>query len=568
MGQPAPIVPGALGGVGAAGGIIGKWFGSAISEATAFAAGIAIGPVLGPPVQALKNEVWSKYPNVPPDAMSLALGVAQGQVDAGQAATWAKEHGFGDSQFKAMVDIANVGPSLGYAFDSYRRGDLSPDEFLTALQRTGLEPQWNDAMVKLKDRLYELTTLANGMQQGFVNAEGLLQGAPDVGAATVKQNAPLGINPITEAKKLGYSQEQLQLAAELAGLPPGPELLQTWVRRGAISEQDLVNGVRQGHTKSEWAQKYLDTIPQILGHLQYVEARVRGWITNAELYAGGKLTGWQQPELDLLHKIHGRPLSWHQVFIGLQRGGKRLDPTADISAASTGIDPDFFAALQQSDIQQQWYDLAWKQRYNYPAPFVLRTLRQANEITDDVLRQVLKYIGWEPTFIDHVATAWTPKTATAAKQKAQTLSHLTQEYLSKALSEDAFKTVLTTSLGYTADEAQDEINLANFNAAKASRTKATKNLEKRYIAVQLSEADARSGLDTIGWPPGATDAFLASWNIERATTLTTLTVAQILTALKNNAILASVARPLLQELGESDAAIALIFQTYGTDPAT
>ena len=122
-----------------AGGIVGRWFGNAISEATAFAAGIAIGPVLGPPVQALKNATWSKYPNVPPPFALLAEGVAQGQVDEGAARTWAAEQGIGDSQFTSLIDIANTGPPLGSALEAFRRGFLTRGQYTTALNRQGIE---------------------------------------------------------------------------------------------------------------------------------------------------------------------------------------------------------------------------------------------------------------------------------------------------------------------------------------------------------------------------------------------------------------------------------------------
>jgi hypothetical protein len=533
-----------------------------------YAIGTAAGPSLEPFVQDLANLAWTENQVMPPDAMTLALGVAQGQVDPAQAQSWASQTGFGTDQFAALVDIANVGPPLGNAYDAWRRGLLTDVEFTTALKRTGLEEQWNVAMQGLKTHLYDLAALANGMQQGFVPDGGLLQPAPDAGAATVAQNAALNIDPIAEAAKLGYSADQLQLAAELAGLPPGPELLQTWVRRGAASEQDLVNGVRQGHTKSEWAQKYLDTIPQVLGHLDYTAARVRGYITNADYYTGGALTGYAPDQLDLLHKTHGRPPSWRQVWIGIQRGGEILSPTDDLTPASTGIDPVFFAALQQSDIQQQWYDIVWHLRWNYPPPFVLRTLGADGTLNTADIQQILDFEGYEPTLAAKIATAFGGGAGQTATQKKQTLAHLTDEYLSGALSAANLTTLLTTSLGYTAEQAAEEIKLAEFGATKAVRTKNTKLIEKQYVGTKLSEAQARSDLAALGWPANVIDNYIAGWNIERNIALTTLSLAQITAALKAGTILASEATPLLEDLGESPAAIATIFQTYGTNPAT
>lgn len=520
-------------------GIIGKWFGNAISEATAFAAGVAIGPVLGPPVQALKNVTWAAYPDMPVPAGMLAEGVAQGQVDPTAAQTWASHQGFGPTQFKAMVDIANTGPGSGYAFELWRRGDIDEAGFKRALLRLGIEQEWIDALVNIHDTLLSSAELGNLQQQGFIdaaraNAEGALQ---------------------------GVTPERQQLRFEASGLPPGVAEGLEMLRRAIVDETVFSEIVREGHTKTKYTPQLLQLRYHVLSHLQYVEARVRGWIDNAGMYAGGALTGYQPADLDLLHKIHGRPLSWHQVWIGLQRGGKRLDPVANITPASTGIDPDFFSALQQSDIQQQWYDLAWKQRYNYPAAFVLRALRTSGDIDDATIRETLKFIGWEPTFIDKVAIAWTPKTGTAAKQKAQTLSHLMQEYLSGALAAPALTTILTTSLGYSAQEAAAEIALAEYNQAKAARTRSIRSIEKRFVAVQLSDADARTALGQLGLPAGAIEQNIIAWVEERLDTLTTLTVAQVQKAVKKGVLSAAQATPLLQELGEDAQAIQVILAT-------
>lgn len=546
MTTPAPVTNAAAGGIGAAGGIIGKWFGSAISEATAFAAGIAIGPVLGPPVQALKNTTWAAYPDMPVPFGILAEGVAQGQIDPGQAQTWASNQGFGETQFKAMVDAANTGPGSGYAFELWRRGEIDQAGFERALLRLGIEQEWIDDLVNIHDTLLSSQELANLQQQGFVtedeaNAEGALQG-------------------VTNARQ--------QLRYEASGLPPGVAEGLTMLRRGIIDTDVFAQIVREGHTKTKYTGQLEQLQDQVLSHLQYVEARVRGWIDNAAMYAGGTLSGFVQADMDLLHKTHGRPLSWHQVWIGLQRGGKRLDPTADLTAASLGIDETFFAALQQSDIQQQWYDLAWAQRYSYPAPFVLRTLAQSGEIDAATLTQVLTYIGWEPTFITKVVEAWTGTGTTTAAQKKQTLSHLIDEYLSGALTPAELTTVLTTSLGYSAQQAADEIALANFNAAKTERTANTKLIQKQYVALKISEATARADLAQLGWPAGAIDAKINAWNIERNIAVTTLTVAQIAAALKAGALLASQAAPLLQDLGEDAQAIQTIIATAGADPNT
>lgn len=518
-----------------AGGIVGRWFGNAISEATAFAAGIAIGPVLGPPVQALKNNTWSAYPNMPPDPGTLAAGVAQGQVDPAQAATWAKQHGFGDAQFAALVDIANTGPPLGLAYEAWRRGLLSDAEFTTSLKRTGLEDEWDAALRGLKERLLSPQELASMQQQQFIDA--------------ARANEEGGLQ--------GWTAERMQLLYEINGLPPGiAQGLEMW-RRDIIDQGTFDQIVAEGHTKTKYTPDLEKLKDHVLGHLEYVEARVRGYIDNAAMYAGGALTGYTQEDMDLLHKSHGRPLSWHQVWIGIARGGKLLSPTDDLTAASTGIAPDFFKALQQSSIQQQWYDYAWVQRYTIPAPFVMRLLTTSKVWSQAKVEERLLMSGWIPEDAAEAAAAWSGGTGTTAAQKKQTLTHLTDEYLANVLSRAGLVTALT-ALGYSPEQIDNEIALAEFGASKTERTRNTKLIEKQFVGAKLSEAQARADLAALGWPAKVQDDKIAAWNIERSIALTTLTVAQIEKALKAGVLTADQATPLLQDLGEDAAAIQTI----------
>jgi len=112
------------------------------------------------------------------------------------------------------------------------------------------------------------------------------------------------------------------------------------LRRGIIDEATFEQIIREGHTKIKYTADYVAMQNHVLPHLNYVEARVRGYIDNAAMYAGGKA-----------HRLHARP-DWTcctrptavrrrgtKSGSGLQRGGKLLSATDDLTAASTGIDP-------------------------------------------------------------------------------------------------------------------------------------------------------------------------------------------------------------------------------------
>src|SRR6058998_3154797 len=131
----------------------GGTFLNPLFQVVSFGAGTALGPVLRPVLQDLQNETWSAHPVRPPDALTLAAGVAQGQVDPAAARAWAAQSGFGDSQFAAMVAIADVGPGSAYAFELWRRGLIDGAGFRRALKRLGIEDEWITALVGTHDVL-------------------------------------------------------------------------------------------------------------------------------------------------------------------------------------------------------------------------------------------------------------------------------------------------------------------------------------------------------------------------------------------------------------------------------
>jgi hypothetical protein len=510
-------------------GIVTRLFGGAISETVAFAAGAAIGPVLGPPVQALKNATWEKYPDVPPPYALLAEGVAQGQVDEGAARKWAAQHGIGDTAFTALIDIANTGPPLGSALEAFRRGFLSQGEYQTALNRAGIEKQWFAALEQLAHRLLSPAELANARQQGYIDQ--------------ARQHA--------DTTAQGYTDADAEIMFEVVGLPPGVAEGLEMLRRAIIDDATFAQIVAEGHTKTKYTPQLLELRTRVLSAIQYVDARVRGWINNQEMYAGGALTGYQPADLDMLHRTHGRPLSFRQTWIGLQRGGKRLDATADLTPGSEGIDPTFWAALQQSDIQQQWYSLAWAQRYSYPSAFVLRALAQSGDIDAATLTQTLTYLGWEPTFVTKVVTAWTSGT-TGATAKKETEAHLAAEYEGGHITQAEFTTGLE-ALGYDAAGAARAVQLADFRATKKYRDKAITAIGNRYLGLQLTDAEAEADLAALGVPASAVGLYLQDWRLERDDLGTTLTKAQTVRAFKLGTLDQANALARLGDLGMSAA---------------
>lgn len=532
-------------------GIFGRFLGNAISGAAGYALGEATADVLRPRLQPLKNQQNQDNAHVPPAAGAMAQGVAQGQVAETTAAFYAKQQGLGDDQFAALVAVANVGPPLGSALTLLRRGVWLPAQYRTALNREGIESEWYPGLATLKDEWLTPSQVALGIVRSLIPDPGLMPVTLDTSGRVPAYPQFTQNDALTEALGGGIDKERLQVLVGSIGLPMSVQQAANAMFRGIIDAGDFNRAILEGDTRPEWAPFILDQARQYPTAHDYVEDTLRGWSGKPELYAGTAKHGMSQADTNILFRISGRPLSWHQVFIGLARGGTYDGPT-------TGIAQPFLKALQESNIRPEWYNLAWAQRYTYPAAFVLRALTQGGDVTQAESEQILLWEGWEPTLAAKVAAKWAGGATTTATQKKQTLAHLTDEYLSGALTRAALTTALA-ALGYSPQQVTDEINLAEFNASKAARAKATTAIGKRFIALQLDTAGATQAMAALGWPQGAIDKYVAGWTQERDDEGTTLTKAQVVKAAKLGTLDQPSALARLEVLGVSaaDAAILL-----------
>jgi len=528
-----------------------SFIGNTIGEAAAFAAGLAIGPVLRPLLQALENETWSLYPDKPLDPQTMALAVAQGRIDAGTGAAEAALSGIGPTAFTNLTNFAITFPGVAQLLELNRRAILSGGNLTAALERHGLTAEYAGYVAQLVDNPLDPAVIATAIQRSIITPPFPLPVEPPTGVGNVPAFPVSAIDATTEAAWSGISDARLEVMTAIVGLPMSLQSAASGYFRGILTIDDYYRAVAEGDTRNEWRDVILEQARAILSPDQWVELHLRGWVTQAEMYAGTAEHGMTQANSDLLFSVKGRPIPVHQITTGLARGG-----TYD-GTAKTVPEP-YLKSLQESDIRPEWYDLAYANRYSLPSAFVLKALATAGDLTQAQTEQTLLEIGWPPALALSVSTVWAKGTGPTAAVKKQTLAHLMGEYLSGALTAAQVTTMLT-GLGYTATQAADEINLAEFNASKAARTKATTAIGKRFIALQLTQAEATAELEALGWPAGAVDKWIAAWNGERDAEGTTLTKAQAVKAYKKGTLSAVDATTRLEDLGISaaDAAILL-----------
>jgi hypothetical protein len=480
------------------------------TEAAAFAGGLAIGPALAPLLRDLENLTWSLHPDKRLDLVLAAEVAAEDVAVYDAMAAEAKQGGYDGDRFKWAYGATLQAPGVGELLTLLRRNSEVPIDFAHGLRKARLEAQWDDALRNLRDVRIPGPDLAYMVVRGVVPDGGTLASSLPTRADNLSLPPQLNIDTLAEAAKTGWDAERFAALVARSGLAMGPVQAAQAHFRGILSLNDYELTIARGDLFPAFADPVLEVSRQIPSATDYVQGRLRGWIDTAAMDAGAARHGMTAADTDLLFKIHGRPLSFHQVFIGLRRGGVYDGPT-------TSIDTAFLTALRQSDIRPEWYNLAWAQRYNYPTAFVLRALTEAGDLTQQETEQILLYEGWEPTLAAKVSTKWAG--------------------------------------GVTASGDPHE--------AKA-QTQLWTTTHRSYVASEIDAATATSAIEAAGVAPAAVPGVLALWDAERALIRKQLSPKEIQKALRDQLTNPATGQPWTPQ----DAISALQARGYDLADAT
>jgi hypothetical protein len=495
----------AVGGGASPFGIVGKLFGNAVSSAVGFGAGVALGPVLGPAVREIANSVNSRYSFVFPEPGTLALGVAQGQVDAGDARRWASYHGVGDAAFAALVSIANTGPGVPVAFDLWRRGKIDEAGFRRAAKRGGLEREWVDALVQVKLSVLDPADLARGIHRGLIPDPDLLQGTLPSGEGNVSAYPVYNVDALAEALAAGLDKDHLGVLVGLQGNPMGAHEAAQAYFRAILTNDDYLRAIAEGNTRNEWADAIREQSRQIPTAREFLENALRGYRTLAEALAGAARHGMSEDDATMIYQNQGRPMNVRQITQALARGGVFRPEPGEIH------DP-YDASIVEGNLKPAYYDLAKALRYTLPSAFTMRQLTASGVWSEAKTAERLKWAGWFPADADEAAKAWA--TAKAGSAKEATAADLLALY-------DGEKATLAETLaaleqlGYPADEAQAKIDVLAARRVSSARNAAIADLHTSFKKGELLADAVTVALGKLVQDADAVPLIVAAWQAYR-----------------------------------------------------
>lgn len=503
------------------------------SRLTSFLAGGAVARAssdsVTPVLEPVRQHAWQKNQLRVLDANQAAQLVASGGWNSADATDEASRSGFNANRLNALIYLAQVAPSVAEGLTLYRRQLIDKAGLEHAYAKAKIDPAYWDAITATAHLLLSVDQVANAIQQGHLPNNGVL---PDVGEPApnppgyivpkaVDGNPPtdvpltqINLDGVTQAEHQGTSFEQLQVIANLVGLPPGSAELLAMLNRGIITDEAFDAGIREGHLKTKWTQAFKRMRWAVLSPQDAASARLRTWITADESYAIGALTGHTKEQMDLLFLNRGRPASPTQMWRAWARKaiGPRGVPTEY---------EDHAKAIAISDIRPEYAEMLWQIRFNYPSLFQLNRLVAAGTVDADTAAKWAEYNLYAPEVVDSLRNAW----AIAAPTKAD-------PHVVKAQTQ-LWNTTHKSYLAEEAGSAEAKARLALLEVPADSQTEVFKlwDAERSLIRAQLSPSDIRKALDkgvtnpATGQPwsmPEATQALLdRGWTQADATTFLT-----------------------------------------------
>jgi hypothetical protein len=354
---------------------------------------------------------------------------------------------------------------------------------------------------------------------------------------------------LNEAKKSGYDKEPFQLLLDIGGQPPPPGVLLELWRRKVIPEKgdgagavSVEQGIKEGDTKNKWIEPLKALKTALPSPDMALQALLQGQTERPNA-------------LDLYEQWGGDPRYFDLMF---ETRGSAPSPLEAASMAHRGIIPwsgrgpdvvSFEQAFLEGPWRNKWLEPMHQLGDYLPPPRTVTAMLREGALTDAQGAALFAKSGLSPELVKaYMAAAHHQKTA-ASKDlaKSDILAAAVDGLMSEA---DALN--LLGKLGWSQQDAQLELDIAQFRRVKSLYDGAIRKVGTLYIARKLSPTAAQTALAQLGATPAHISQLFAVWDVERANLVQRLTPAEWATAVKDGLITEGEGIAQLQALGFSE----------------
>lgn len=179
------------------GGLLRRFFGSAISNAAGYSVGGAIQPVLEPLTQDLANEAWSQHRVHPLSLAAAAQAALRGFWGDGRAEAEAAFTGYDGERFAIERRLQGNAPPTETLIQLRRRELIDDGRLAEGLQQSALLPEWRPLVAQLRNVLPSVTDLVHMAVREVFNPSmrGQLDLDAEFPAAFAEHAEKIGLSP-------------------------------------------------------------------------------------------------------------------------------------------------------------------------------------------------------------------------------------------------------------------------------------------------------------------------------------------------------------------------------------
>ena len=357
----------------------------------------------------------------------------------------------------------------------------------------------NDIWSSHPDRPYSIPEIATMVVRGISPGMAYSQPTPDWA--------------VTEAAKTGADAEQIRTIVQATGMPPDMTTLFEMVRRGVITEDQLVAGIMESDTRDDWVNfvtkmRYFTVTPSDM-----VRAAVQGQLPYdvAEHWAhqvGLEPEGWIGDNPDwfkVLYDIGGRPPGPVEMGHAALRGFIPWD----------GLGPDmttFAQAIHESDVKDKWEPVLKEMAQYYPPPGTVRTLLMHGGITKDQAIALWQADGVPPSIASAYAHLATVEQTT--QERAVVKGDVEMGVRERILS-DAQATAMLGQLGYQPESADLIIKLAKWRWNLETLRSSVTHIARLYTGHKMTATEASDSFGALGIEADQVTELMATLTVQR-----------------------------------------------------
>lgn len=334
--------------------------------------------------------------------------------------------------------------------------------------------------------------------------------SPSEAALAKLRHADTTLDLDEEARFSGYSQERFDVLEYITGEPPGVMQMLEAYRRGFITEATLRHGIRESRIRDEWADTVVKLRYAPPSPLEAIAGLVKGHLSAADAQEITVEGGLDPKHFEWLHLTAGRPPGAEGLMQLYNR--KLIDEQT------------FTEGIEQSDIQNRWIPELLEMRRYLPPPRTIVAMLHHGAITDAKATELLE---WHGVFPDDIALFL----AEGHASRTETIKHLALGEVSKLYDARmitlADATLDVEALGYNTEQAGEILALVDSAKERKYREAGITRVHALMVNHRIDVNEAGTDLDKIGVEPGEKALLLKLWQLETASNVRILTLAQI-----------------------------------------